>query len=254
MFTFKNIEDTYNINVKDFMPDNTNHTYSAKMDVYAYRKDREHYIFKLLRRHDVLINEEKPEQTSDMVMLEIGDSLYPIELSVTQEGIIMAIENFSEIKERWTDKRNELLKKYPTEAFEHYLKTSENNMKDQQDFLQILQRDPFIQFYFMSVHRDTVIFVLRHFPFHGYHVDYYGIKYKEQSIPTEKRYAVVPTSEVAHVRLTNGSLFIRQTKEGDNECVELNINLLMDDQTIYSRNILLSRDESIERTVNLWFH
>jgi len=254
MYRFKNLEDSYKIYVRHSLPDDTYNSYSAKIDLTAHKTEKGDYLFTLLNRHDVLVDDERPEQASDVVLTEIGDSFYPIILSVSQERKIISVENFDEIKERWEKKREELLKKYPTFELEQHFKASGKNMNDKDSFYKVLQRDAFIQFYFLPVENDVMTFDLHNFPKHGYKMMYYGIKNKKESTPETENYLVSPAFGNSEIKHTDGTLSCHQSKEGDYESMELMVNLLMDEYTYYRRKVTLSRDENFKRSVNLWLY
>jgi len=254
MYRFKNLEDSYKIYVRHSLPDDTYNSYSAKIDLTAHKTEKGDYLFTLLSRHDVMVDDDKPGHASDVVLTEIGDIFYPIILSVSQTRKITGVENFDEIKERWEKKRDELLKKYPTFELEQHFKASEKNMKDKDSFYEVLQRDAFIQFYFLPVEKDVMTFDLHNFPKHGYKMMYYGIKNKKESTPECESYPVSPAFGYSNIKKTDGTLTCSQTKEGDYENMELMVNLLMDEYTYYRRKVILSRDESFKRAVNLWLY
>jgi len=250
MFQFRNLRDSYIVSVQHILPNDEVVSYSGKIDVEAKRIEKEVYRFTLLRRSDVLVDESPPEYGSDIMMKEIGDSLYPLRFIVSNTGNISDLINFEEIRVRWTEKREELLRKYHTFEFEQYLKASIQNMATKQRFMEILQRDVFIQFYFFSLEKGAAELHLCHFPKNGYKTSYFAVPNQK----TDKdHYLLHPVFLKENILKTDGKLLYKKTKEGDVVNMKLKVNMLMEDQTYYRRNISICKDENTERLVNLWF-
>jgi hypothetical protein len=250
MLHFRNYSDSYVVSAQHILPDDEVFSYSGKIDIEAVRINKECYHFTMKKRHDVRIDDGDPEHGSDIMMKEIGDSLYPLKFVVSDTGKITDIINFEEIKERWTEKRNELIKNHYTSEFEQYMKASAHNMDDKQRFFEVLQRDVFIQFFFLAFENNMAEFHLYHFPKYGYKTACYAVKSHNAAMDN---YTIHPAFVKRDVIKTDGTLLYERSKEGDLRDMLLQIDMLMNDQTYYRRRISIRRDENFDRTVNLWF-
>lgn len=264
MFGFKRLSDSYKVCVRHILPDDTFYSYRAVMDIRAEKMTPDAYRFILLGRRDVMINESQPENIADMIRLEIGDSLYPVYLSVSAEKEIRGIENMCAIKERRAEKKAELLERYPTGEVEQYLKASEENLADERRFLNVLRRDAFVSFYFLPEKDGVMEFALRDFPEYGYVTTCYAVKEEESdtnsfilSVPDNPDiYSVMPAFYNKRVKKMEGKLSCMRTKEGDFEHFELSVNVLMNDEasSYMRRRVVIEHDPEAERVVNRWLY
>ncbi|MDR2145966.1 MAG: hypothetical protein LBE91_05870 [Tannerella sp.] len=260
MFHFRNLQDTYIVSVSHIFPDDRTATVMYKQDVLAH-KVKKTYRFELLQRHGMQIDGESPGDISEIIMMELGDSLYPLVLNVEEDGEILSIENFDEVRTRRSNKEKELNSKYQSFEFEQYLKAAKDNMKDEKTLRMGLGRDAFIQFYFRDTDRSDWYFHIFDFPFPDIQLMYYALRKKKpilhkDSIPVrmpEDNYEIHPAFQLTDVLRNEGTVYCKRAVAGDIQEMKLYINLLKDDDTYYRRKITLSRDENTERiTDNFW--
>lgn len=107
----------YLTQVRQMMPDKRVTSYVGKTLLEVKENATGKYKC-LLTRYDVDVEQVSPP-IANRSMIELGESLYPIELDITSEGKLHCITNFEEIKERRTDKAKELLSRFPSSSFQN---------------------------------------------------------------------------------------------------------------------------------------
>lgn len=109
------------------------------------------YTFDLDRK-DVKIDRKKVEQLMDRIMLEIGNSLYPLRFEVTPQLQVNQIINYDEIVGRWRETTQKCRDEHPGDIMERYIEHSSGSFSNQRTLLLSLYRDSFINLYFRNLY------------------------------------------------------------------------------------------------------
>jgi len=139
MYQFRTLTSLYSVAVTYRLPDYTEQRYDSKIVVKAQRK-KEKYLFTLEERFGIQLNNEAPQKVMDRLMTQLGNSLYPIELYVSDRGELLAVPNFEQIKNVWLKTAKELLRQNKTLEFKNYLEAAQMNLSDEQKFLKVLPK------------------------------------------------------------------------------------------------------------------
>lgn len=113
-----------------------------------------YYNFKIYRS-DIRIDEKPVRKLMDRIIMEIGESIYPLSIIVSPNLEILDILNFKEIKERWHDCTKNLLEKYPSRQLERYVNMSKKNVSDIPSCINSLYKDTFFNVYFRDIYTPT---------------------------------------------------------------------------------------------------
>lgn len=104
-----------------------------------------------LDRSNVLINQRRPNKLMDQIMLDIGNSIYPIKMIIDSEMQIRDILNFDEIKSNWNICTQKYLEKYPSAEMDRYVRMATVNLTSKQNFIHALYQDTFFNLYFRDI-------------------------------------------------------------------------------------------------------
>jgi len=103
---------------------------------------------------DVWVDETLPEFIMEKIASEIGSIFYPLELELYDNGKLKLITNFTEIQNRWKQKRQELASYYKG----HFIENLLNNIDQQIEYRGKTQKkilnNFFFAFYFMPLYEE----------------------------------------------------------------------------------------------------
>jgi hypothetical protein len=240
MYQFRTLTSLYSVAVTYRLPDYTEQRYDSKIVVKAQRK-KEKYLFTLEERFGIQLNNEAPQKVMDRLMTQLGNSLYPIELYVSERGELLAVPNFEQIKNVWLKTAKELLRQNKTLEFKNYLEAAQMNLSDEQKFLKVLPKDNFIQLFFKDYAENKVELAFVNFPFQNRKTNYYVRK-----IPNiHNSYALFPAFKEAGIQETGGKLFCRKNRTcGEPFTIEANIHLITSDADLYQKRVLIEAGEN----------
>lgn len=116
----------YGVSIKYF--ETKNDKWNKRID-YSVRVelniDKNNGVVSFEKKH-VMINQHVPDLINEIFANKIPESLYPIEANMNEKGLGGSyIENYEDVLLRWKNKKEEILKKYQSEAVTDFLaKTS----------------------------------------------------------------------------------------------------------------------------------
>lgn len=165
MYTFRKLKNKYQIKTITVKPDGTESSYACEIAIEAdYNIIREDFTFELMGKKSIRLNDRKPSQAIDLLMICLSGSLYPIKLRVARNSYVEEVINFKEIRERWERKCREIQTDSYSILVDNYISLSMANMRNEESFLNALKRDSFIQFYFPGNIHDSFEAVCYNFP------------------------------------------------------------------------------------------
>jgi len=91
----------------------------------------------------------------DRMMLEAGNSYYPLHLLVSPRLGILDVVNFSQVKERWQVCARSLQERMPSPETARYFRFSAENMANSKTFIASLYRNAFYKIYFRNIFTPT---------------------------------------------------------------------------------------------------
>lgn len=117
----------------------------------AVRKENSQYTFTFDNKEQILINKHYPQQIMDKIMLQMGASLYPLQLLVSSDGELLSVENFMDISERWNKEAQILLSKQDSPLLSRYIDNSKKNIENREALKQSLMHDNLIKLLFCGL-------------------------------------------------------------------------------------------------------
>jgi hypothetical protein len=142
-------------------------SFRCKGTFRAVRKDENQYSFTVEKKEQVLINGQIPHQIMDRIMLKMGESLYPVQLLVSNNGELLAVENFAAVSERWnSEAQAQLFQQKNSPVTARYIANSRKNIENEEALRQSLMRGSLIKLLFCGLFSDRqdYCFVFENFP------------------------------------------------------------------------------------------
>lgn len=148
-----------------------------KVEHIDARKDNSGFLFTFNGSSDETIDGKELEDWSE-IFLKFGKALYPYTLKVSEDGKLLAVQNFEELRNSWMKKRSALVEYY--EYNSHVKDVSYSYMQSlnsEKTFLSILRRNAFFHLLFWQDNKLSQEVELQDFPtpnklsiycFHGY--------------------------------------------------------------------------------------
>jgi hypothetical protein len=135
--------------------DNYCSVFNSKLQVNAlYEREKGRYRF-FVDRSNVFLDTKPVRKKTDMIIHEVGNSLYPLYLDVSPFLRIMNVSNFEEVKIRRQNRINSLLSENPSDDLEQYIRLSGKNLSDRKSFINSLYQDVFFNLYFRNIFTPT---------------------------------------------------------------------------------------------------
>lgn len=169
MYQFESLNGQYAIEVTTTLPTGQESIYSALLALSAGYQSKDHsFIFEMTSRTHVQLNHRAPEQSVDQIMVRLSGAHYPIRFKVSIGGEVESLLNFGQISKRWEDECTQVLKEFPCVAVEKYIDRARPAMENEKSYLEALQRDSFVQFYFARQEQgEERRFICHNFPRRG---------------------------------------------------------------------------------------
>lgn len=121
---------------------------------YLGLNDGQNFLYRLDRTSPVYINEVIPELLADKLAYETGKIFYPLVVETKRDGKFLAVQNFDEIRKRWSKVRVDLENYYEGEYATRYIRLMDERLMDD-NFIQVCFNDDwFIRTYFQSIYKN----------------------------------------------------------------------------------------------------
>lgn len=111
------------------------------------------HFFEIDRTSKIFINEEEVNDIADLLAYKTSKVLYPLEISVDQNGKFNSVENLSIFKERWDAIKEEIYKEFEGEVVEEYLVKIEEKIEEPEIISHLIKNDFFIRTLFFGVYQ-----------------------------------------------------------------------------------------------------
>jgi len=239
MYKFRTLKSLYSVAVTYRLPDYTEQKFECKIVVNA-KKEKDNYLFTLEERFEARLNNSKPQKIMDDLMIQLGNCLYPIELTASAAGELLSVPNLWQIRERWLKTANGLLKRHRTQAFKNYLEAAQKNLSNEKLFLSALNKDSFIHLFFKNYASNSVELEFVNFPYQNRKTNFYVIKKPTVS----GTYVLVPSFREDKVNESGGKLVWWKNKDsGESFKIKADIYLDTSESQLYQKKILIEADE-----------
>lgn len=112
------------------------------------------HFFEVDRVSLLYLNEEEVNEIADTLAYKTSKVLYPLQVSIDEQGKLNAVENLSVFKERWPEVKDEVYKEFEGEVVDQYCSQIERIL-DESDALDFyLKNDYFIRTLFLGVYQS----------------------------------------------------------------------------------------------------
>lgn len=136
--------------------ENNDHKNELKYEtsVRWLKKENKLHFFEIDRISNLYLNEEEVNEIADLLAYKTSKVLYPLQISVDEQGKCNAVENFSVFKERWAAVKEEVYKEFEGETVDTYCEKIEKII-DEPDVISLyLKNDYFIRTLFFGVYQS----------------------------------------------------------------------------------------------------
>ncbi|GEN72213.1 hypothetical protein [Chryseobacterium lathyri] len=136
--------------------ENNDHKNELKYEtsVRWLKKENKLHFFEIDRTSNLYLNEEEVNEIADLLAYKTSKVLYPLQISVDEQGKFNAVENFSVFKERWAAVKEEVYKEFEGETVDTYCEKIEKII-DEPDVISLyLKNDYFIRTLFFGVYQS----------------------------------------------------------------------------------------------------
>ncbi|WP_353146798.1 hypothetical protein [Chryseobacterium sp.] len=125
-----------------------------EISVRWLRKENRLHFFEIDRISNLYLNEEEVNEIADTLAYKTSKVLYPLQISVDEQGKFNAVENLSVFKERWPGIKEEVYKEFEGETVDRYCQKIEEiiGQPDAMDFY--LKNDYFIRTLFSGIYQS----------------------------------------------------------------------------------------------------
>lgn len=112
------------------------------------------HFFEIDRTSNLYLNEEEINEIADMLAYRTSKVLYPLQISVNENGKFNAVENLSIFKERWPGVKDEVYKEFEGEMVDQYCKKIEKIIEEPDAIDLYLKNDYFIRTLFLGIYQS----------------------------------------------------------------------------------------------------
>lgn len=134
--------------------ENNDHKNELKYEtsVRWLKTENQLYFFEIDRTSDLYLNDEEVNEIADMLAFKTSRVLYPLQISVDEQGKLNAVENLSVFKERWPGVKAEVYKEFEGETVDSYCEKIEKVINEPEAMSLYLKNDYFIRTLFFGIY------------------------------------------------------------------------------------------------------
>lgn len=115
-------------------------------------KNNLHY-FEINRISKIFINDEEVNQIADLLAFKTGEVLYPLQISVDENGKFNAVENLAIYKKRWDTIKEEVYKEFEGDIVDEYIEKIEKILDEPEVLTLLMKQDYFLRTIFFGVYQ-----------------------------------------------------------------------------------------------------
>ncbi|WP_292008821.1 hypothetical protein [Chryseobacterium sp.] len=136
--------------------ENVNHKNELKFEtsVRWLKSENLLHFFEIDRTSRLYLNEEEVNEMADLLAYKASKVLYPLQVSVNQEGKLNAIENLTLFNKRWNGIKEEIYKEFEGEIVDEYCQKIENTLAEPEILTVLLKNDYFLRTMFFGVYQS----------------------------------------------------------------------------------------------------
>ncbi|KMQ65441.1 hypothetical protein ACM46_05965 [Chryseobacterium angstadtii] len=125
-----------------------------EMSVRWLKTENKLHYFDIDRTSALYLNEEEVNEIADLLAYKTSQVLYPLQISVDEQGKFSAVENLSVFKERWPAVKEEVYKEFDGETVDHYCEKIEKVIYEPDAIDLYLKNDYFIRTLFFGIYQS----------------------------------------------------------------------------------------------------
>jgi|GEM_PF-4046513 len=147
------------------MSDEIESSFQCSGEFSSVLKDSE-YIFTFFGKQNIRINDEVPSKLMDRIMLAMGQSIYPLELSVSGSGELLSVINYNNVSRQWNEEADRQIEAYRSPILLRYLDASRKNIHTVESLSFALSRDSLYKFLLLGIFglQKQIDLKIEHFP------------------------------------------------------------------------------------------
>jgi hypothetical protein len=111
------------------------------------------HVFEIDRISNVYLNEEEVNEIADLLAFKASKVLYPLQISVDENGRFYDIENLSVFKERWGHVKDGIYQEFEGETVDQYCEKMEEIINEPNVINLYLKNDYFIRTLFFGIYK-----------------------------------------------------------------------------------------------------
>ncbi|MCJ8154058.1 hypothetical protein MKJ01_09835 [Chryseobacterium sp. SSA4.19] len=117
------------------------------------KKENKLHFFEIDRISNLYLNEEEVNEIADLLAYKTSKVLYPLQISVDENGRFYDVGNLSVFKERWTNVREEIYQEFEGETVDQYCQKIEEIINEPHIINLYLKNDYFIRTLFFGIYK-----------------------------------------------------------------------------------------------------
>ncbi|MCT2561532.1 hypothetical protein [Chryseobacterium herbae] len=152
-----------------FQPDNSFYRYGVSINIESndhnnelkyetsvrwLKTENRLHFFEIDRTSNLFLNEEEVNEIADLLAYKTSKVLYPLQISVDEQGKFNTVENLSVFKERWAAVKEEVYKEFEGETVGEYCLKIEKVISEPEVISLYLKNDYFIRTLFFGVYQS----------------------------------------------------------------------------------------------------
>jgi len=118
------------------------------------KKEGKFHFFEIDRISNLYLNEEEVNEIADLLAYKTSKVLYPLQISVDEQGKFNDVENLSVFRERWPAVKEEVYKEFDGETVGSYCEKIEKVIYEPDAISLYLKNDYFIRTLFFGMYRS----------------------------------------------------------------------------------------------------
>ncbi|MDQ0782726.1 LysM domain-containing protein [Chryseobacterium sp. W4I1] len=118
------------------------------------KKEGKFHFFEIDRISNLYLNEEEVNEIADLLAYKTSKVLYPLQISVDEQGKFNDVENLSVFKERWPAVKEEVYKEFEGETVDSYCEKIEKVIYEPDAISLYLKNDYFIRTLFFGIYKS----------------------------------------------------------------------------------------------------
>ncbi|MCX8533900.1 LysM peptidoglycan-binding domain-containing protein [Chryseobacterium luquanense] len=111
------------------------------------------HFFEIDRISDLFINEEQVNEIADLLAYKTSKVLFPMQISVDQQGKFNNVESTDLFKERWKNIKDEIYKEFEGDIVDEYCQKIEKVLEQPNSLFIFIKNDYFIRTLFFGIYK-----------------------------------------------------------------------------------------------------